>query len=86
VDAPSPHFASFQTLPLQREKGSAPVAKTVFPIHLGPIEHRILEIVKEREGCSKAEAARRIIRSYNLDEPLPPPPIEHPTSEAAPSC
>jgi len=54
------------------------MAKSVFPCHLGPEEHRILDIVKARERCSKAEAARRIIRNYNLDEALPPPPSRPP--------
>lgn len=44
----------------------------MFPLSLGATERRILETISERDGCSMAEAARRIIRSYKL-EVVPPP-------------
>lgn len=43
------------------------MAKKVFPLSLDTKERRILEALSERDGCSMAEAARRIIRSYKLD-------------------
>jgi len=59
------------------------VAKKVFPLSLGATERRILETISERDGCSMAEAARRIIRSYKLEVVPPSTTLEQGSSDSA---
>lgn len=43
------------------------MAKKVFPVHLDVRDRRIVEALAERDNCSRAEAIRRIIRSFKID-------------------
>jgi LmbE family N-acetylglucosaminyl deacetylase len=42
------------------------VAKKVFPVHLDVKDRRIVDALAERDGVSRAEAIRRIIRSFQI--------------------
>ena len=43
------------------------MAKKVFPVHLEVRDRRIVDALAERDNVSRAEAIRRIIRSFKLD-------------------
>lgn len=43
------------------------VAKKVFPVHLEVRDRRIVDALAERDNVSRAEAIRRIIRSFKID-------------------
>lgn len=43
------------------------MAKKVFPVHLEVRDRRIVDALAERDNVSRAEAIRRIIRSFKID-------------------
>jgi ribbon-helix-helix CopG family protein len=53
--------------PRAAREGNYNVAKKVFPVHLEVRDRRIVDALAERDNVSRAEAIRRIIRSFKLD-------------------
>ena len=60
------------------------VAKKVFPVHLDLKDRRIVDALAERDSVSRAEAIRRIIRSFKIGviEPGDSAPIAPATDNA----